>query len=466
MLVMAVFAVILPSIFGFLLVSYYFRSTDELSVFEKIIYGFGIGMAFVTFITFISGFLRIEFSLAKITAVMVAAVITLIGALAKSGVSVSQIIRPIIGPSQIQAQKITKTELMIIVPLTAWIIWKFFFVIFEGAILPVHAWDAWTNWSSGAKFFFYRKGLALDPTDEHFFGWGLRSHLNYPLHPFLLQVWFALCMGEIHEVLMKFWNVLYFIGTVALVYFSVRRTSSLVIAVASAFFLSTAPLLTYHALDAYAELALSFYVLSAAVSFRGFIMNSAVGNIGRRYLVLMGSFAACIFWTKLEGLFFVASFSAALLLYFFIKKIPFKQLWYYIAPISIVTIIWSIFLMSSDISIMARNKQNISGGLHFEVFGRIWEQLMFFGNFNIIFFVFLVVLIFGAKIIIRSDLKYLFFAMFGSMFLFIFVYVTTVEYKEVMTLQALDRNILIFLPMIYYLFALTVTNILKIGEQP
>ena len=66
----------------------------------------------------------------------------------------------------------TRLHRVVFMILTAWILAKVLFVLYEGFFLPENTSDSWEHWSSGAKFFYYEKGLALDPANEHFFGAG------------------------------------------------------------------------------------------------------------------------------------------------------------------------------------------------------------------------------------------------------------------------------------------------------
>jgi hypothetical protein len=88
---------------------------------------------------------------------------------------------------------------------------------------------------------------------------------------------------------------------------------------------------------------------------------------------------------------------------------------------------------------------------------------MFSANFNIIFGFLFIIFIIGFKIILQSNLKYLFVALLSVMALFLFVYIKTEYYQWVMNLSAVNRNILTFIPMMYYVSALTAIKVLKIA---
>jgi 4-amino-4-deoxy-L-arabinose transferase-like glycosyltransferase len=342
-------------------------------------------------------------------------------------------------------------------------------VLYEGFFLPENTSDSWEHWSSSAKFFFYEKGLALDPANEHFFGAGYLKVQRYPLNVPLMQVWVSLCIGEANEVYMKAWNALFFISMVGLLFFAVRRKTTLMTALLAAFYVSTVPLLTYHALIAYADLPLSAYALGAMVCFYNTIDALKHGRAGyaRGLLVLTGTCAALCVWTKMEGLFFAAAFSASLALYYLVKKISIKQVMAFLVPLVLVSVPWYVFLLSIRVPVSYGEVQllgaTMTKGIHFQVLPVIAEQVLFSANFNLIFLFLFLLIIVGYRKILQSDLAYLYATLLSIMAMFLVVYLGTESYRWVMNLTAVNRNILTFIPMMYYVAALTVGGLLE-GE--
>ncbi len=355
----------------------------------------------------------------------------------------------------------------IVFVLIAWILAKVLFVLYEGFFLPEHTSDSWEHWSSGAKFIFYEKGLALDPANEHFFGAGYLKVQRYPLNVPLMQVWISLCIGEAHEVYMKVWNALFFISMVGLLFFALRRKTTLMTALLAAFFLSTVPLLTYHALTAYADLPLSAYALGAMVCFWNAIEALKSGRAGHAtgLFVLMGACAALCVWTKMEGLFFAAAFSASLALYYLMKKISFTQVMAFLAPLVLVSVPWYVFLMSIGVPISYGKAElpgaTMTAGIHFQVLPVIAEQILFSANFNLIFLFLFLLVIAGYRRIRESGLGYLYAVLLSVMAMFLVMYLGTDTYRWVMNLTAVNRNILTFIPMMYYVSALTAGRLLE-----
>lgn len=463
-IVMLVYAILLPAATGFLLVSYLSRCDDSEGFAERLFLGFGLGMGMLTFEMFVLALLKVKFSLFILSSIQVLSATLFAWLLFRSGNTMKDVFNvwPY-GGKEASFPGSSKLQPVFVLLIAVWVLLKLLFVIYEGTVWPVFAWDSLENWSSAAKFFFYAKGLLLDRGNEHFFGQGYRTFLNYPLNIPLMQVWISVCLGDVHEVYMKYWSVFYFIGVVALVYFAVRRESSGVIAILAALFLSSVPLLTYHAIDAYADLPLGYYSLATAVCFRMYMYKKREpGDNNYGFLVLAGAFAALCLWTKIEGILFSLAFSATLLLYLLPKRSPggifLKSISFYSAPIIIIGVTWYAFLYFNGI---AGRGTSTAAGLHFEVVPVILQQAILSANFNIIFMFFSVIVVLGIRIIVSSDLKYLLIPLPAVMLMYFLIYTTTDNYKFVMNLTALNRNILTFLPMMYYISALITAQLFK-----
>jgi hypothetical protein len=229
---------------------------------------------------------------------------------------------------------------------------------------------------------------------------------------------------------------------------------------------SSAPLLTYHAIIAYADLPLGYYALSSAICFWKYIKNTLNGN-GHGSggpLALMGVFAAFGLWTKMEGLLFAVAWALGLTL-LLMKKMSWSNLFRYLIPVFIVAVPWYAFLLTTGASVSYGEEKEVGAavahGLHLEVLPVILKELMTSANFNMVFPFLFVLCLFGARIILRSDLKYLLVPLFMSLALFLFLYVATGSYMWVTTLTAIDRNILTFLPMVYYITVLIAVTLLN-----
>jgi hypothetical protein len=464
------YALALPAVVGFLFVTWWSRRERGPGPLERLFLGFGIGTGMITFEMFLLGLLRVPLQGAVISFLQVVTVIILGYLLARSGTGWRDIIAPRAGQPEGPPGNATPWKRSVVILLSAWIIVKVLFVLYEGFSLPEHTSDSWEHWSLGAKFLYYERGLALDPASEHFFGAGYLKGQRYPLHVPLMQVWASICLGEAHEVYMKVWNSLLFVSMVGLSYCALRRRTAPGTALLAAFFLASVPLLTYHALTAYADLPLSFYALGGLVCFWDVVdarWNGRAGDLSGM-LVLTGTCAALCAWTKMEGLFFVAAFSAPVLLFLRRTNIPLKRGIAYVIPLVLITVPWYAFLYSIGVPVSYGEGKMlgdaIERGIHLQVIPMIAEQVLFSANFNIIFPAFFLLMVLGCRGMVRSGLAYLYAAVLAVMVMFLVLYLGTETYRWVMNLTAVNRNILTFVPMMYYVSALTAYRLLQ-GEE-
>jgi hypothetical protein len=169
----------------------------------------------------------------------------------------------------------------------------------------------------------------------------------------------------------------------------------------------------------------------------------------------------------MEGLFYVAAFSASLLLYFLMKKATPKRGIAYLAPLVIIMAPWYAFLFFIGVPVSYGEEtmlgEAITHGIHFQVLPMIAEQVLFSANFNIIFPALFLLMVCGYRSIIRSGLAYLYTVVLAVMAAYLVLYLGTDAYRWVMNLTAINRNILTFIPMMFYLAALTAHRLLE-GE--
>jgi len=470
MMAMLVYALLLPTAVGFLFVAAVSAHDEKQALLERILLGFGIGMGMLTFEMFIIGMLGIAFTVFSISAVQGATAVVLWYLLSRRKVSITQVL--CLTPYRREekpVRRMSALQLMGIVLLSVWVASKLIYVLLEGSGCPVFTWDSLENWSSGGKFFFYSKGLALGPSQEHYFGRGYRTFLDYPLHIPLMQTWTALCLGTFHEVYVKIYNVFYFWSVIGLTFSAVKRETSAMTALAAAFFVSTVPLLTYHASEGYADLPLSYYALCATIYFRRYLETTATSKgAGNRSLWVMGTVVALGSWTKGEGILFTAAFTLALFFYLLRSKMlknAWKDLLSYCIPILTVAIPWHLFVVLNGVGSGRGYENFLATGLHFEVLPIILKQVVLGANFNLIFLFFFTLLLFAWRPLFHTELKYLLFPAIGVMMLFLFVYLTTDNYLYVVNLSAINRNIMTFIPMLYYVSAVLAVRLLSHDRQ-
>jgi hypothetical protein len=446
-----------PAVLGWLVARLCLAGSDERSVLDEVILGWGLGMGLVSLVLFALGAAGARFTLGR---VLVPAGVALV-ALAVASRRVRVRARAgALGEARRTFAAMPPTSKAATVALGAWLGAKGVVTVWEALLLPISAWDSWAQWSGGAKFFYLRGGFNLSPADPHFFGWDAgRMLLNYPLHVSLAQVWFALCLGRFDEVLVKAWAPVTYVAVVALLYRTLRRETTVPVALVFALALASSPLLTFHALEGYADLTLAFYELAAVACFWRVVRNGgAVGPGDRGALFLTGCFTALAIWTKQEGVLFAVALVGAGGAWLVAKRRLEAHWPALVLPPAGLLVVWFMFLGALGLPFLGRGEVEQTVW-HWEVVPVIARELLLSANFNVVFAVFAVVTAWGFRTITRGELKYPYLVLVGVAALLLLVYVATENFRWVMNLTGLDRNVLTLLPIVYLLTGLTATRL-------
>jgi len=457
-----ILAIALPTMAGTLFVARVLDTGFGLAA--RLSLGFGTGMGAVTYLFLIFGFASVPFSLLPFIAALVIA----------SGLLAYRLKLPSATCSSCGAVEENSGILWKIVSalLVVLIAFKLLFVFFEATHRPVYSWDTWTNWSAGAKLFFYQKGLLLDSADEHIFGKGYRPFMGHPLHATFMQVWSGLWLGRFDEALVKIYSFFYFVSMLALFYVAVKDEAGKKFALVGTYLLSSIPILTYHAQDGYADLPLAFYSLAAVVCFWKFLATERKG-----LLVVAGTMLGFGVLTKNEGLFYIVAVGLAFILARYGKAQSrgafLRELASLALPVIILAGPWFVakFAMGlgfghglggSEFNWLSDPlyTEGAPKGIHWEVIGKSLKEWMLTANFGLMFPALAVSFILGLKQIYRSDLKYLYIVIFSVMAAFMFVYLT-LEVTTVMDATGIHRNTLTYAPIILFTLTLLASRIFK-----
>jgi len=428
--------------------------------FETASFGIGIGLGFTAFSMFILGLLRIPFTFSA--AALPLLVFTLLFFfLWRGAVKVS--VMPPAPMTSLGGWRLYLTVIM-----AAWIAGKTGFVIYESLTRPVYSYDTYLNWAISSKIFFYRAGLMLNPSDEHFFGRGYRFFIGHPLHLPLLQTWISLALGRFHEVYIKAPGPLYFVGVMGTLYYAVKREAGGFYALITIFFLASVPVFTVHGQDAYSDLPLCFFALSGTVSLWRFLRDDNLS-----YLTLSGIFFGMAMFVKNEGLFFPFAGGIVLLIFLFARKKAFlRPLAAFVLPMIILIGPWLVFKTHYGIgfghsgpssgfkwfSSDPLNPAAAASGVHWEVLARGFKEVFFTANLGLIFPLWIFAGILGRKIILRSEIKYLYLIVLIVSAMFVFIYLT-LEVTAVMQETGIHRNTLTYLPIVYFATALVLSSL-------
>ncbi len=448
---------IITTISGYLLASIFMREIEGTGPLERLFTGYGLGLGVLTFQMMIMGALGVPFTLDTISSVnlFVSAILLYIISL-KGRLRISLLGAPVTRYRYKEIKPFGARDVFLWV-LAAWIVFRCLFVFFDSISTPLYSVDTWSNWSAGAKLFFFEGGL-LGEADEHYLGTGYRRFLGHPLHTPFSQVWLALWLGEFHEVYVKLWNVFYYYSALALFYLAVRREAGAGYALIMTFFLSSSALFTYHGTDALAELPLSYYNL-ASIVFLFIYMRG--GNV--RSLLLSGLLMGMGLSTKNEAILFIAASLLSILIFNIKEKRGafLKSFASYLIPLVTVSAPWLIVKAINGIGVGHSGTEssiewfNAPFGpasvddTYLELIGQILYQTFLSPNFSLLFPFWIVVTAIGARLIMKTELKYLYVIVLTVISGYIFIYLT-LEVTAVTDVSGIHRNILTYMPILFY----------------
>ncbi|MFQ5479672.1 MAG: ArnT family glycosyltransferase [Thermodesulfobacteriota bacterium] len=449
----------LPIAGGTFFIRWLLRSDAALGSAEALVFGMGLGLGFTASLMFILGLFRVPFTLVS-AGLPIAGFTLIFFVLSRAGKGSP-------AAASLKGYELRGWRLYLAIVMALWIAAKTGFVFYESLVRPLDSVDSFINWAVSGKFFFYKAGLFLDTSKEHFFGRGYRFFIGHPLHLPLLQTWISLAIGRFHELYIKAPGALYFFGVIAVLYCGVKREAGPFYALLTAFFISTAPIFTAHGQDAYADLPLCFYALLGTVALWRFFRGDS-----QPYLVLSGIFFAMAIFVKNEGLFFAAAAGAVLLLYLFMRKRSFiTPLAGFIMPFILIAGPWLLFKYYYGIGFGHSGASSglkwfsdpfYSGkagyGVHWEVLSLAFRYTFFTANYNLIFPLWIIAGITALRTIIKTELKYLYLMILFLVSMFTFVYLT-LEVTAVTEQTGIHRNTLTYLPIVYFAAALALSRV-------
>lgn len=455
----ALAAIAVPTLLGFLLVTAVLKDKTKETLFERVFFGYGLGLGVLSMCIFLTGAFRIPYTPYSIFLPALALTLTAFAFYYYAKNEPVQTDKP---PALFKWNSLT---VFIAAAIILWLGFKIFFVLYEGLGRPTISQDAWFNRS--AKVFFYSKGLLLDPGDEHFFGRGYRIILSYPLLNFMEQIWVSTFLGTFHESLSKAWAPFYYLSILGLAFVTVKREGGALAALVAAFFLSAAPLLAYHAHEAYADLTLSYYVFAGAI-----LLFRHIEKGSPRYAALSGIFFGMAAFTKSEALIHLAAASITLVLCNLLEKRSWKNLLYFLLPALFYILPWIIFKATLGLGYghgygTGVGAADESGAIpwaerpHLEIIPVFLKEIFISPDHGLIFAFLLLVFAFAFRDAVKTKLKYLFLLIFLIVSGLFFTYAMTYDYKYVLNRMATNRNLLTAVPLALLISGLTAIRFFK-----
>jgi hypothetical protein len=452
---MTAIALILPTLLGFLTLAILLRNDHDAGLVERLCFSYPLGTGFLTMQMFVLGLLRVQLTLMNTSLPILTEILLLSVIIAIQKITVVpklsfRLRDELLSPNTSRVKKVA------VVLLILWACVKLLSVFLETGLRPIFAWDAWANWSVGAKLFYATKSLLLDSPPQDFFASGAVLRITaYPLHNPMMQMWISLWNGGFDEVLVKFWNPVYLLCLAVCLYLLAREelNNNIIALVMLVIFLSS-QLMSYHAIEAYSDLALSVYLMLAAISF----LHAMRGR--EAFWILTGVFSAEALFTKDEALFFVAPLFLSSVIYIWRNSIGIinkrRQILKLALPLLLVAP-WYFFKFSHALGLGA-NHIKLEFTFHPEIIFPALQQIYSLENFNVIIIFFPLFLLLSGKP--SQEFLHIFFVMasFAAFFFALYIF-TTFYYDHFSRGTVFFRNILTYYPVIGLLTILLLKSI-------
>ena len=293
--------ILVPFVFGLLLFSALINDEQpEIGSLEASALAFSIGLGGVTIIMYLLSLLNFSLTLMNILAVVVG-ISVLLAVFCRKPATKRR------GFPPLDWQEWLLTGLIFI---------KIVFVFFSALVKPVIDIDAILYYSIVAKGIFY---------GQSFFAPYLQTFIaSKPPFPYLAQGWTLIGLQQPNDCYLKLFSAILFLCLIIIFYSVLRRSLSRKPSLVFAFFLSTLPLLVYHATTAYADLLITFYFSVAGLYSYLFI------KMGQRSsLILSLLFCGLTVWAKKAG--FILAGIDLFLLFIFLPRPQLKKTIPYLA---------------------------------------------------------------------------------------------------------------------------------------
>jgi hypothetical protein len=443
-----IFSLIVPWLIGYCIVALVLRKGFESPPLERFAWAFGLGTAFLTLEMFFLVALKIPLTVVSIA----------IPAFAFMGVALIIVYRqryPLFNLGDLRFTLLGSWAERI---LFSAIILKVLYVFFEALIKPVVAWDAWTSWAFKAKIFF----IDNVPLISFFKNYPI-GIVDYPLHIPLLETWIYNCLGVWNDQIVKVIFPLYFACLLLIVYYGLRRIKPRFESLLFTFVLSALPLLAYHATIGYADFPVAFYYASGLL-----LLYLWMEKQDNRFLLLSVLFLGFLPWIKKEGILLLSVSYFIFFLFLSLQKGgatlrgKLVGMWPYLAVPVLISGPWFIFKKIAQIG------SNVDQTPYLPAFDVLvqrlngirqifFEKMFLSGNWNILWFLFILVAVIYFRKILAGNSRYLFLSVLLNLGALVAVYLFTHSYRFLLDGTTLNRNMLTFIPTVVLCVAVPVS---------
>lgn len=426
------FAVFVPFYLGYLMTALILNKEEDCCLLERISLSYLIGTGVFSFYVFMVNWMGIRFDLLNV-------LLALLILLAPLQIVVLWKKSMFLNFKFNKPAPFSLIELALLIYVTLKLAYSFF----EATVKPVTAWDAF------AHHLFKSKALFLDqtisPATLNYIGGGLGYPMNIPIN----VSWIYVCLGQWNDALGQAIFPLLFFCAFAVFYSSLARYLSRPNVLIGSFIFTSLPFVVFHSTISYTDLPVAIYNLAAVL----FLFNW-VQTKNFKYVWIASLLSACALWTKNEAMGYTVINAAVFALPVLIeKKDKFKPLaniiCAYLSTSLLVFFPWSLYKVLDKIE-FAKTFERAGLINYFARIGPVVHmfnrKLFIDGNWNIFWYLFIILVIFKLMLIFRDRSKYLLALVFAYI-LFFFVYYLTASqqiYTFVFDGTVLCRNFMSF----------------------
>lgn len=341
------------------------------------------------------------------------------------------------------------------------------YALFKALIKPLESYDALAIYAIKAKALF--TGLSIP---SGFFGrlYGF-AHPDYPLHIPLSETFIYVFLGSLNDQLVKIIFPLYFFALLAIFFCAVRRFAGSLTALLFTYVLASVPQLNEYAANGYVDLALSFYVFSAAAFlFYWFRDPGSWHN-----LIISSIMSACAVWTKNEGIMYLGVLLAVMSVFLltgdkrpFSRRIGSALLW--VSVVAAILAPWAYVrasndLVNTDVGTLVLDPLKLSGRFLDKLGPVLYEfqkQALGPKKWNILWPVLLAALVLRRKIIAGPAGRYAALFLALAVCGYVYIYVSSPLDINFFLSKTWARFLLHFLPVAVYLMAYSLKDDIKV----
>lgn len=403
---------------------------------EKVGLGFMVGYGVQVLYMFFLGLLRVKFTF--LSSSLLIWIILILGLIRWA----RKIRRPSTGKTLKKVTLKWKNAASTVIILL--ILWAYLFS-FTGAFLnPSYFDDTVSIWNYKAKVFYNHRSLILQPEHTDFLGGRVQK---YPPGIPLFKTWVSICLGGWYE-----WSInlitLYFFAALGFIAYGNFRCRfpgrwSLIMT----YLLISVPLLGFHSFFAHVDMVIGIALFAGFAYLYRWIESGETA-----FLVISAIVIGSGVFTKDEGLILmVVGLFPPLGLYLLLRIRDIKKLLpragLFLGVVMIWTVPWYLtkIIYGFPLSLPPEYRRL---EFHPEVIRMMSYFIFSSGNYNILFPVALISMFLGAKIIVRSSLRYIFLAWLGVFLMTIYPFIFS-PFSEFMG-TAFSRALLTSVPLLVF----------------